>query len=75
MSRQSNEPKWPVSWEAARNALIDSALEATPTQRLSWLESALRLAFDAGALPAMPEEWVSPPVEGATSPDSPPSGG
>lgn len=48
----SGSSRWPVTWDDAREALLDSALAATPTQRLQWLEAALKLAYDAGALHA-----------------------
>lgn len=39
------------SWEAARKRKLTLALEATPAQRLAWLEEAIRFAHAAGALP------------------------
>jgi|GEM_PF-2239283 hypothetical protein len=44
----------PRGWEASRQASLDAALEATPAQRLAWLEEALELAYSAGALPKRP---------------------
>ena len=38
---------WPVTFEAASDAVLDSTLAATPAQRLAWLEEALILAFRA----------------------------
>ena len=46
-------PEWPVSWDQAREAVLDAALAATPTQRLEWLEAALKLAYDAGGFPTI----------------------
>lgn len=46
---------WPVSWEAAREAQLDAALRATPSQRVAWLEAAIRLAYASGALPRQDE--------------------
>lgn len=39
-------------WEAHEDEQRRISLEATPTQRLAWLEDAIRFAFVAGALPA-----------------------
>ena len=44
------EGEWPVSWGANRRDQLRTALEATPDQRLLWLEEAIRLAFKSGAL-------------------------
>ena len=41
-------------WDAHKEAELDSWLQATPQQRLIWLEDAIRLAAAAGALPAPP---------------------
>lgn len=42
---------WPVTWEAhQRDQTLRIARETTPAQRLEWLESALELACEAGAL-------------------------
>ncbi|MDH4111221.1 MAG: hypothetical protein OEV60_00885 [Actinomycetota bacterium] len=38
-------------WEAHRRAELEGALTATPAQRLLWLERAIALAFETGALP------------------------
>ena len=40
-----------LSWEGARRFQLDRALEATPAQRLAWLEEAIELAYRTGALP------------------------
>src|SRR5215831_5915374 len=37
-------------WDARDQSLISATLMATPTQRLAWLEEALRLAYTTGAL-------------------------
>jgi hypothetical protein len=56
---------WQADWETSRRAQLESQLDATPAQRLAWLEDALRLAFAAGALPRAPA-----PEDGADgSPD------
>ncbi len=46
---------WQADWETSRRAQLDSQMNATPAQRLAWLEEALRLALAAGALPRVPE--------------------
>ena len=45
------DERWPVSWQASRDALLDDSLAATPAQRLQWLEEVLLMAYRAGALP------------------------
>ncbi len=42
--------EWPVGWEAHRRHRLRMALRSTPEQRLAWLEEALRLACESGAL-------------------------
>jgi hypothetical protein len=44
------DDSWPVSWEAARKAQFRDVARSTPSQRLHWLEDALRLASASGAL-------------------------
>jgi hypothetical protein len=41
---------WDTTWEGARRHLLESTLAATPAERLAWLEEALELAREAGAL-------------------------
>jgi hypothetical protein len=42
---------WRVAtWEGHRDAQLESALAATPAQRLAWLEEALAAAHRAGAV-------------------------
>jgi hypothetical protein len=41
---------WPVSWEASRREQLRAMASASPSQRLEWLEQALRLADESGAL-------------------------
>jgi len=43
--------EWQASWESNEAAQLDSWLSSTPIQRLEWLEEALLLAYQAGALP------------------------
>lgn len=40
----------PASWEGNRDEQLRSWLRATPAQRLAWLEEALQLAWNAGAI-------------------------
>ena len=47
-------------WDEHREAELDRWLEATPTQRLVWLDSALRLAHATGALPKPPPDVHRP---------------
>jgi hypothetical protein len=42
---------WQATWEDARNRRFILGLDATPAQRLAWLEEAIRLAHSSGALP------------------------
>lgn len=44
------EDEWSVSWEASRKAQFLDMARATPSQRLDWLEQALRVANSSGAL-------------------------
>jgi hypothetical protein len=39
------------SWESAHTRKITFALDATPAERLAWLEEVIRLAHACGALP------------------------
>jgi hypothetical protein len=39
------------TFEEAARSHIKQSLSATPAQRLAWLEEALELAYQAGALP------------------------
>jgi hypothetical protein len=41
---------WPVSWQSSREAQFRAMAKSTPAQRLEWLEQALRLASESGAL-------------------------
>lgn len=53
-------------WEAHRRAQLVNGIEATPVQRLHWLEEAIAFAFRAGALPR-------PTTDLQSANDSPPS--
>jgi hypothetical protein len=46
---------WPGDYRAAEERRLDASLAATPSQRLKWLEEALRFAANAGALPKRQE--------------------
>jgi len=39
------------SWDDARRRSLTRGLAATPAERLAWLEAAIRLAWETGALP------------------------
>jgi hypothetical protein len=47
------------AWDDARRAWLDRVLEATPAQRLAWLEQAIELAYRTGALPARPRRRIT----------------
>jgi hypothetical protein len=40
-----------LSFAAARTRALVLALDATPAQRLAWLEEAIEIAYASGALP------------------------
>ena len=53
MSERREEPKtrtWDASWEASSERQLETMLRATPAQRLVWLEEALTVAYQSGAL-------------------------
>jgi len=41
---------WQAGWADNERAQLRSWLKATPAQRLHWLEEAIKLAYQAGAL-------------------------
>ena len=45
------EKDWQCGWEDARRRQLTAGLDATPVQRLEWLEEMLTFAYRAGALP------------------------
>lgn len=47
---EKTDRTWPVSWKAARKAHFLGVAKCTPSQRLNWLEQAVRLAAATGAL-------------------------
>jgi hypothetical protein len=42
---------WQGDWEATRRRQFGYALEATPAQRVRWLEEMIAIAHRSGALP------------------------
>jgi hypothetical protein len=52
-SENSSSPSdWQAdSWESARKRKLTLGLDATPAERLAWLEQAIALAWATGALP------------------------
>ncbi len=42
---------WQCGWEDARKRQLTAGFDATPAQRLAWLEEMLALAYRFGALP------------------------
>ncbi len=42
---------WRCGWEDARKRQLTAGLDATPAQRLAWLEEMIALAHRSGALP------------------------
>lgn len=57
----SSDVAQPADWNADDQNLLSATLSATPTQRLAWLEEALRVAYASGALKPRrlieKEEW------------------
>jgi hypothetical protein len=48
------------SWESKRQRQYTLGLNATPSERLRWLEEMLELAHRHGALPKPRDEWGQP---------------
>lgn len=45
-------PEWQAdTWESERKRKLTLGLDATPADRLAWLEQAIALAWSTGALP------------------------
>jgi hypothetical protein len=42
---------WQAGWESHRHRQLTAGLAATAAERLAWLEEALTLAWQTGALP------------------------
>lgn len=63
----ADEGDWRCGWEDARERQLTAGLDATPAQRLAWLEEMLVLAHRSGALPRARDEWgrAVPPGPGA----------
>lgn len=53
---RESESEWDVDWEGHRRRQLTAAMEATPAQRLQWLEEMIRLAYRTGALPRDPKD-------------------
>jgi hypothetical protein len=47
-------------WEEHRRAELEGFLQATPAERLRWLEQAILFAHRTGALPRNDGEWTCP---------------
>ena len=56
----TDEKYWACGWEDARKRQLTAGFEATPAQRLAWLEDVIILAYRSGALPRKPESRVRP---------------
>lgn len=52
---------WQADWEGHRRWQLTAALEATPAQRLAWLEEMLELAYRSGALAGPPPQMHAEP--------------
>ena len=52
--------RWDVTWADVEQAQLETMLNATPAQRLAWLEEAMRLALVSGALEARRESSIAP---------------
>jgi hypothetical protein len=50
---------WQADWDSNRRRKLTRGLEATPAQRLAWLEAAIRLAYASGALPRQRDDAAS----------------
>jgi len=47
---KSSTHDWRAGWKDNERAQLRSWLKATPAERLAWLEEAIKLAYQAGAL-------------------------
>ena len=54
-SASEGNRRWDVTWADVEQAQLETMLNATPAQRLAWLEQAMRLALVSGALEARRE--------------------
>lgn len=50
------ENNWQCGWEDARKRQLTAGLDATPAQRLAWVEEMIALAHRSGALPRKQDE-------------------
>ncbi len=48
---QDDEEDWNAGWDEHRRLQLTLGLDATPAQRLAWLEEMIAFAFSTGALP------------------------
>ncbi|MBI3288755.1 MAG: hypothetical protein HYZ74_04475 [Elusimicrobia bacterium] len=55
-----DESDWKCGWEDTRQRQLVAGLEATPAQRLAWLEEMIALAHRSGALPRATRPRQSP---------------
>ncbi len=46
---------WDAGWAGAERFRLERWLDATPAERLAWLEEAIALAWRSGALPPADE--------------------
>lgn len=51
-ARKEGAQDWKAGWEEKEANRLEASLSATPAQRLAWLEEAIELAWETGALPA-----------------------
>lgn len=50
--RKEAAQDWKAGWEDQEANRLEASLAATPAQRLAWLEEAIELAWETGALPS-----------------------
>jgi hypothetical protein len=48
--RSETAPTWRAGWEDQEGNTLEASMAATPLQRLEWLEEAIELAWETGAL-------------------------
>jgi hypothetical protein len=63
MTEQTTEARssWDdLTWEGSRDLLLERSLQATPAQRLAWLEEMLELAWSSGALVSLRDAEADP---------------
>ncbi len=52
-SDQELQDEWSVTWEGHHERQLTWGLEATPSQRMAWLEEAIRFADSLGLVPPL----------------------